>query len=131
MGERRLDRSSNGSHDCRVTGAHFALVKGGRVKRPPLSPQNATDLRVNMRKVGLIVLAVAVLIGVTAIWGLFNLQKARASANNATVVVAARSIDIGQSLTPDMLRLQAWPANAIPEGAFTTIADVAGAEPRV
>lgn len=84
-----------------------------------------------MRRLGLIVLAVAVIIGLAAIWGLVNLQKARASANNATVVVAARGIDLGQSLTPDMLRLQAWPANALPEGAFTSIADVAGAEPRV
>lgn len=84
-----------------------------------------------MRRLGLIVLAVAVLIGLAAVWGLINLQKARAGANNATVVVAARSINLGQSLTPDMLRLQAWPANAIPEGAFTSIADVAGAQPRV
>ena len=68
-----------------------------------------------MRRLGLIVLAVAVVLGITAVWGLFNLQKARASANNATVVVAARSIDLGQSRPPDMLRLQAWPATAIPK----------------
>jgi pilus assembly protein CpaB len=84
-----------------------------------------------MRRLGLIVLAVAVVIGIAAIWGLVNLQRARATANNATVVVAARGINLGQTLTPDMLRLQAWPANAIPEGAFTSVADVAGAEPRV
>jgi pilus assembly protein CpaB len=84
-----------------------------------------------MRRIGLIVLAVAVVIGITAVFGLFNLQKARASANNATVVVAARNVDLGQALTPNMVRLQAWPANAIPEGAFTSIDDVAGAQPRV
>jgi pilus assembly protein CpaB len=83
-----------------------------------------------MRRIGLIVLAFAVILGVASVWGLLNL-RAGANANTATVVVAARSIDLGQSLTPNMLRLQPWPSNAIPEGAFTKISDVAGAEPRV
>jgi pilus assembly protein CpaB len=85
-----------------------------------------------MRRLGLIVLAVAVLLGGGAIFGLLNLQKGRnAGANNAAVVVAARTIELGQAITPDMLRIQAWPANALPEGAFTQIAELTGGEARV
>jgi pilus assembly protein CpaB len=85
-----------------------------------------------MRRLGLIVLAIAVLLGGGAIFGLLNLQSARmASANAAHVVVAARSIDLGQELTPDMLRLQAWPAGAVPEGAFMQITELTGGEARV
>jgi pilus assembly protein CpaB len=85
-----------------------------------------------MRRLGLIVLAVAVLLGGGAIFGLLNLQKGRsAGANTATVVVAARTIELGQAITPDMLRMQAWPANALPEGAFTQISELTGGEARV
>jgi len=84
-----------------------------------------------MRRLGLIVLAVAVLLGGGAILGLLNLQKVRhASDNGAAVVVAARPIELGQALTPDMLRLQAWPADALPGGAFTQISELT-AETRV
>ena len=80
-----------------------------------------------MRRVGLIVLAVAVLLGAGAIFGLINLQHARSGGSSAAVVVvAARPIDLGQALTPDMLRLQAWPADALPQGAFTQISELTG-----
>jgi pilus assembly protein CpaB len=78
-----------------------------------------------MRRIGLIVLAVAVLLGVGAIFGLLNLEKAgSARANAASVVVAARTIELGQALTPDMLRMQAWPADALPQGAFMDISSL-------
>ena len=71
-----------------------------------------------MRRLGLIILAIAVILGGAAIWGVLSMQQARlTAANAATVVVAARPIDLGQALTPDMLRLQAWPAGALPQGA--------------
>jgi len=47
------------------------------------------------------------------------------------VVVAARPIEFGHALTPDALRLQAWPADAVPEGAFTQIEALTGGEQRV
>jgi pilus assembly protein CpaB len=85
-----------------------------------------------MRRLGLIVLAVAILLGGGAIFGLLSLQKGRsASAGSAAVVVAARSIELGQALTPDMLRMQVWPANALPEGVFTQISDLTSGEARV
>ena len=78
-----------------------------------------------MRRLGLIVLAVAILLGGGAILGLMNLQKARGAATRgAAVVVAARPIELGQALTPDMLRMQAWPADALPHGAFTQISEL-------
>lgn len=85
-----------------------------------------------MRRLGLIILAVAILLGGGAIWGVLNLQGARsAGPNNAAVVVAARPIELGQALTPDMLRLQAWPADALPQGAFAEISELTGGEARV
>lgn len=84
-----------------------------------------------MRRLGLIILAVAVLLGGAAIWGVINIQGAQRSAASAHVVVAARSIDLGQALTPNMLRLQAWPADALPQGAFTEISQLTGGERRV
>jgi pilus assembly protein CpaB len=80
-----------------------------------------------MRRLGLIVLAIAILLGGVATFGILNLQNARTAANNATrVVVAERAIALGQSLTPDMLRLQVWPAGAVPPGAFTQIDELTG-----
>lgn len=84
-----------------------------------------------MRRLGLIVLAVAVLLGGAAIWGVLNMQGAQRSAASAHVVVAARSIELGQTLTPNMLRLQAWPADSLPQGTFTDIAQLTTGENRV
>jgi pilus assembly protein CpaB len=85
-----------------------------------------------MRRLGLIVLAVAVLLGGGAIFGLLNMRDGRsAAAPSAGVIVAARSIELGQALTPDMLRTQAWPADAVPEGSFTQISELTGGETRV
>jgi len=84
-----------------------------------------------MRKLGLIILAVAVLLGGAATWGVLNMQGAQRAANSAYVVVAARPIELGQTLTPTMLRLQAWPANALPHGAFTNVSELTGGEARV
>lgn len=80
-----------------------------------------------MRRLGLIVLAIAIVLGGIATFGVLNLQNARTAANHATqVVVADRAIALGQTLTPDMLRLQAWPAGAVPPGAFSRIQELTG-----
>lgn len=84
-----------------------------------------------MRRLGLIILAVAVLFGGAAIWGLVSMQSAQRAASSAYVVVAARPIELGQALTPNMLRLQAWPAEALPQGAFTEISALTSGQPRV
>jgi pilus assembly protein CpaB len=85
-----------------------------------------------MRRLGLIVLAIAIVLGGAAVWGLLNLQGAGNRAQTgATVVVAARSIELGQTLTPDMMRLQPWPADALPQGAFTQISELTAGDARV
>lgn len=85
-----------------------------------------------MRRIGLIILAIAVILGGAAIWGVLGMQQARlTAANSASVVVAARPIELGRALTPDMLRLQAWPAGAVPQGAFMQISELTGGEARV
>src|SRR5512147_2347498 len=84
-----------------------------------------------MRRIGLIVLGIAVILGGFAVFGMVGLMKGRNSANMAQVVVAARSIEFGQALTPDVLRLQTWPADAVPEGAFTQISELTTGEQRV
>lgn len=84
-----------------------------------------------MRRIGLIVLAVAVVLGGFAVFGMVGLMKGRGGADMAQVVVAARPIEFGQALTPDALRLQAWPADAVPEGAFTEISQLTTGDQRV
>jgi pilus assembly protein CpaB len=74
---------------------------------------------------------VAILLGGAAIWGVINMQGGQRSASSAHVVVAARPIELGQALAPNMLRLQAWPADALPQGAFTDISQLTGGDGRV
>lgn len=84
-----------------------------------------------MRRLGLIVLGVAIILGGFAVFGMIGLMKGRNSANMAQIVVAARSLEFGQALTPDALRLQTWPADSVPEGAFTQISELTSGDQRV
>ena len=85
-----------------------------------------------MRRLGLIVLAIAIVLGGAAVWGLLNMQGASSrTPSAATVVVASRPIELGQALTPDMLRIQPWPADALPQGAFTQISELTAGDTRV
>lgn len=84
-----------------------------------------------MRRIGIIILAIAIVLGGAALWGVLNMQRQQNALREASVVVAARPIQLGQALTPDMLRLQAWPANAIPQGAFTQVSELTHGQGRV
>jgi pilus assembly protein CpaB len=53
-----------------------------------------------------------------------NLEAQRRSAPAHTIVVAARPLRFGDELTSRSLREVAWPADALPAGAFAKIADV-------
>jgi pilus assembly protein CpaB len=80
-----------------------------------------------MRNVGLVLLAVSVLMGALTVWGLRHMSASRAAEprlHQTTVVVASRAIGFGQAITPDLLRVQAWPADAKPQGSFETIGQV-------
>lgn len=79
-----------------------------------------------------IILAVAVGIGVIAVIlvnayfsGVNERQDRIAQTQQMTrIAVASQPLDFGTRLTEQNVRLQNWPANAVPEGAFTTVPDV-------
>ncbi len=80
-----------------------------------------------MRNLGFVLLAVSVLLGALTILGLRHMSASRAAEprlHQTTVVVASRALGFGEVLTPDLLRVQAWPSDAKPQGSFETVAQV-------
>lgn len=81
-----------------------------------------------MRNIGFVLLLVAVLLGGFVVVGVRHMSAARATPDSSvprtTVVVASRAIGFGEPVTAEVLRLQAWPQGAAPQGAFATIAQV-------
>ncbi len=85
-----------------------------------------------------------VMIGVAALFGLFavflaqswlngqaemrmrSLQAQKAPVATQTIVVASKPLRFGTELSSATLREIAWPENAVPAGAFRTIADIMG-----
>lgn len=88
-----------------------------------------------MRTVGLALLGVAVVLGLGAVWGVRTITAAKAvpaaGLAQTVVVVATRPIALGEPLTPTVVRTQAWPAGAQPEGSFKNVAELTGGAPRV
>jgi pilus assembly protein CpaB len=88
-----------------------------------------------MRNLGFVLLIISVLLGGIAVWGVRNLTAARAApgkpVGETSVVVASRPIGFGEVLTPEVLRVQAWPVGARPQGAFTTVAELTNGPRRV
>lgn len=76
-----------------------------------------------------IILAVAIVIGLLAViianayFSGVEQQHQRIAANQKMVriVVATQPLEFGTKLNEQNVRLQAWPANSVPEGAFATI----------
>jgi pilus assembly protein CpaB len=66
-----------------------------------------------------IVMALAIVFGLTAVAlaSRWLLSQPAASANR--IVVANADINLGQRLTPEMLKLADWPAESVPKGAYT------------
>jgi pilus assembly protein CpaB len=77
-----------------------------------------------------IVFVLAIAAGGVFAFGTYNyVQKMPArtvSIPTKPVVVAATDLDIGAELGKDDLRVVDWPANAVPAGAFSNVADVTG-----
>ena len=89
-----------------------------------------------MRRVGLVLLAVSILLGGAALWGLKSLGSSHAAAATApvaqatpraTVVVAARSIAFGETIDASAVKTAVWPADATPPGAFRSVSEFSGA----
>ena len=50
-----------------------------------------------------------------------RVEKQAETEGLTTIVVATQPLDFGDPLTPENVRLQNFPANSVPQGAFTTI----------
>lgn len=81
-----------------------------------------------MRNIGFVLLLVSVLLGGFVVLGVRHMSAARAKPDTnvpkTMVVVASRPIGFGEPISAEVLRLQAWPQGAAPQGAFTTVAQV-------
>jgi len=86
-----------------------------------------------MRNIAIGLLIVALLLGGAAVWGVRSLAAGAQAQGVRTdgLVVAARPIAFGETLTPDLLKIQPWPKDARPEGSFKTLAELTGETPRV
>src|SRR5690606_22776230 len=78
-----------------------------------------------------LVLLVALAAGAGLAYGTYNYVKnvptqAVSAVETRPVVVASRDLDLGAQVTADDLRLVDWPVTAVPQGAFSSIDDVAG-----
>jgi pilus assembly protein CpaB len=70
-------------------------------------------------KRALIVMALAILFGLTAVVLASRWLLSQPASNANRIVVAAGDINLGQRLTPEMLKLADWPADSVPKGAYT------------
>jgi pilus assembly protein CpaB len=88
-----------------------------------------------MRNTSIIVLVAAIILGLLAVAGVQGVLSARggdgAKVAMTTVVVARKPLEFGNELATDALEEKQWPAGAAPEGSFTKIEEVVGAERRV
>ena len=93
-----------------------------------------------MRKRGFLILALACLMGVVAVYlarGWLESRGRLASSTEktvalTTVVVAKRTLSFGDPVKEEYLQVVEWPASAAPADAFKTIAEVIGGDkPRV
>lgn len=89
-----------------------------------------------MRNTSLIILVAAILLGLFAVVGVRGVMLSRdggAAAKMAmtTVVVARKPLEFGNELSAEALQEREWPTDAVPDGSFTRIDQVVGAERRV
>lgn len=80
-----------------------------------------------MRGQGLIILGVAILIGLAAVFlansylGRVERQQTTTPQGMVKVAVASVPLEFGAPITPDKVRLVDWPAGALPAGTFSSI----------
>lgn len=70
-------------------------------------------------KRAMIMMALAVVLGLGAVTLAASWLLNAPAASSGRIVVAGADIDIGQRLTPAMVKLVDWPAASVPKGAFT------------
>jgi pilus assembly protein CpaB len=80
-----------------------------------------------MRGQGLIILGVAILIGLAAVFlansylGRVEQQQNTTAQGMVKVAVASVPLEFGTPITPDKIKLVDWPAGSLPEGTFSSI----------
>ncbi len=74
----------------------------------------------------LIVLAVALLAGIGAVFLAFRWLSNQSNSNIARVAVAATEINLGQRISADMVKLVDWPTGSVPEGSFNSAENLDG-----
>ncbi len=91
-----------------------------------------------MRKSSIVMLAVAILLGLAAVFfaRMFLLtpgsdQSRTANVRTVSAVVAAQPFAFGEKITPDKLKVVQWPANGMPAGSFQRVTDAMGENDRV
>ena len=77
-------------------------------------------------KRALAVMAVAILFGLTAVILASRWLLMQPGASSGHIVVAATDINLGQRLTPEMLKLAEWPSDSVPKGAYADPQKLAG-----
>jgi pilus assembly protein CpaB len=65
-----------------------------------------------------IVMTLAILFGLAAVIMAWRWLLTQPAASAGRIVVAVADINIGQRLTPEMVKLVEWPAHSVPKGAF-------------
>lgn len=78
----------------------------------------------NRRAIAMMALAVVFGLGAVLLASRWLLRQAPAAAGR--VVVAAADVNLGQRLTPEMVKLVDWPADNLPQGALTDPLRLAG-----
>ncbi|MBC7454804.1 MAG: Flp pilus assembly protein CpaB [Massilia sp.] len=69
-------------------------------------------------KRAIIIMCIAVLFGLAAVVLASRWLLRQPSGNADRIVIAAADVNLGQRLTPDMLKLSEWPVESLPAGAF-------------
>lgn len=70
----------------------------------------------NTRALVMIVVSFALALGAVMLASRWVTEQSAVA--TARVVIAAKDIDLGAKLTPEMLQLRDWPSGSVPEGAF-------------
>lgn len=92
-----------------------------------------------MRLTSIIVLALAIAMGIVAVFGVRTMlqvnqrtaQTETAPIETTTVVVARQQLEFGTQLLPELLKEIPWASAEKPEGSFTKISEVVAGERRV
>ena len=83
-----------------------------------------------MRRQSIIALAVAVVLGLVAVylanayWSARDAQADSASRGTIKVAVAAVPLDYGVAVTPDKVRFASYPASSLPPGVYRSMAQL-------